>query len=152
MKDRPTSDHQRQKLKASTKRSVDRAGGGTVFAGHTRVEGAQLSKYAALSEINAYMPIDVAVDCDMIGGAPIILGTMATVLGYSIAPIESTPGRVTPELVGSLIRETGEVSAIVLETMAAGKLTPTARSAISKEIDEALAALWQLRAAIRCED
>lgn len=94
------------------------------------------------------MPIDVAIDCDKAAGAPVILSAMAITLGYSISPIVSTSAKAEPAMVGTLIREIGEVSAVVLEAMADGRISPNERNAISKEIDEALAALWALRGGI----
>lgn len=152
MKSRPTSDHDRQRLKAATGRSIDRAGGGTSLAGQTRVEMAALSKYRSPHEETAYIPIDVALDTDMTAGAPIILSAMASILGYSITPVDGpTRTKVTHEMVGSLIRETGEVSAAVLDAMADGRLSPNERNAIMREIDEATVALWTLRAALRSD-
>lgn len=151
MKMRPTSDHHRQKLKAATGRSLDRAGGGSVLAPQTRVEAPALSKYKAGHEETAFMPIDVALDCDMAAGAPIILTAMAAIQGYAVTPIDGDPQPLCHTLIGNLIRETGEVSAAALELLAAGKMTPAMRAAFGKEMDEALAALWQLRAAIRDE-
>jgi len=148
MKTRPTSDHDRQRLKGATDRAIKRAGGVSVFSLQTRVEPPALSKYRAPHEDGAFMPIDVAVDCDMAAGAPVILSAMATGLGYSIAPVDVAPGKVGPVMVGTLIREIGEVSAVVLDAMADGTISDNERNAISKEIDEALAALWALRAGI----
>lgn len=149
MKIRPTSDHQREKLKSATKRSIDRAGGGSALAAQTRVEAAQLSKYQARHEETAFIPLDVALDADLAAGAPVILSAMASIQGYSIAPIEGAGGKLTHSLVGSIIRETGEVSAAALEMLATGNMSVNMRSALAKELDEALAALWQLRAAVR---
>lgn len=148
MKDRPTSDHDRRRLKAATERAIKRAGGGTLFSVQTRVEPQALSKYKALQEDDTFMPIDVAVDCDMFTGAPIILSAMASSLGYSIAPCMPERVKYTPELVGTLIRETGEVSAVILEAMSDGILTEAERSTIAKEIDQATMALWRLRASL----
>lgn len=94
------------------------------------------------------MPIDVAVDCDMTAGAPVILSAMAVSLGYSIAPLAAADAKAEPAMVGTLIREIGEVSAVVLDALADGRITDNERNAISKEIDEAMAALWALRAGI----
>ncbi|MCA0275847.1 MAG: hypothetical protein LCH86_07580 [Proteobacteria bacterium] len=148
MKVRPTSDHDRARLKAATDRSLKRAGGGTLFSDQTRVEAPVLSKYKAVHEETAFMPIDVAVDCDMAAGAPIILSAMATTLGYSVSPMAPEAVRYAPELVGSLIRETGEASAVILEAMADGKLTESERARIAGEIDQAAMALWKLRASL----
>ncbi|MEP9397948.1 phage regulatory CII family protein [Mesorhizobium sp. KR2-14] len=148
MKDRPTSDHDRRRLKAATERGIKRAGGGSMLAEQTRVEAAQLSKYKAVQEDAAFMPIDVAVDCDMVSGSPVILSTMASLLGYSVAPCAPERVKYAPELVGTLIRETGEVSAVILEAMADGKLTEAERAVIAKEIDDATLALWRLRASL----
>jgi hypothetical protein len=148
MKDRPTSDHDRRRLKAATERAIKRAGGGTLFAEQTRVEPAALSKYKAMQEDDTFMPIDVAVDCDMTAGAPIILSAMASTLGYAVTPCASERVKYAPELVGTLIREAGEVSAVVLEAMADGILTEGERSTIAKDIDKATMALWRLRASL----
>lgn len=148
MKIRPTSDHDRARLKAASGRAIERAGGGTLFSDQTRVEAPVLSKYKAIHEETAFMPIDVAVDCDMVAGAPIILSAMASTLGYSVAPMAPERVRYAPELVGSLIREAGEASAVILEAMADGKLTEAERAKIAKEIDQAAMALWKLRASL----
>lgn len=147
---RPTSDHDRDRIKAATARAIDRAGGGTVLAAQTRVEPAALSRYKAPQE-DGFMPVDVALDADMAAGAPIVLSAMAAIEGYALTPFAASPGPLCNGIVGTLIRETGEVSAVVLDAMADGKLTPAERNAIEKELDEAMAAMWQLRAAVRGE-
>jgi hypothetical protein len=147
MKDRPTTDHDRARLKGATRRSVERAGGGTALAAHTRVEPPALSKYAAPHE-DAFVPIDVACDADMAAGAPVILSAMAATLGFRLVPIEGEPApAIGPAMVGRLIRETGDVSAAVLEALADGRITPAERRAIAVEIDEALVAMFALRRA-----
>lgn len=151
MTTRPTSDHDRQRLKAATGRSVKRAGGVTSLAAQTRVNEPALSKYAAQQEAGNFMPIDVALDCDMTAGAPVILSSMASIAGYTIEPIRDAPDKLTPQMIGALIRETGDVSACLIDAMADGQLTPVERSQISKEIDEALEALWKVRASLRGE-
>jgi hypothetical protein len=145
---RPTSDHDRERLKGATDRAIKRAGGVSALAALTRVEAAALSKYKAGHE-PAFMPLDVAADADMAAGSPVILAALASIEGYAIAPLSGdTASAVTPAMVGHLIRETGDVSAGVLEAMADGRLSRNERQAIAAEIDEALAALWQLRAAM----
>lgn len=149
MTTRPSSDHDRARLKAATDRGIRRAGGGASLATQTRVEAAVLSKYKAEHEAGHFMPLDVALDCDLAAGAPVILSTFASLQGYAVAPLDAKAAGYSPNLVGNLIRETGEVSAVVLEAWADGKLTPRERQAIEKELDEAMAAMWLLRAALR---
>lgn len=146
MKDRPTSDHDRARLKGATKRAIERAGGGTAFAGQTRVEPPALSKYAAQHE-DHFVPVDVACDADMAAGAPVILSAMAATQGFRLVPIDETAPAFHSSMVGTLIRETGEVSAAILEAMADGRITPAERRAIEAEIDEAMQALFVLRRA-----
>lgn len=146
MKDRPTSDHDRARLKGATKRAIDRAGGGTALSAQTRVEPPALSKYAATQEEH-FMPIDVACDADLAAGAPVILSAMAATQGFRLMPIGDVAPAFTATMVGSLIRETGDVSAAILEAMADGRVTAAERRAIEAEIDEALVALFTLRRA-----
>lgn len=146
---RPTSDHDRERLKAATERSITRAGGPVALAALTRVEAPALSKYKAPQEAGHFMPVDVAVDSDMAGGAPVILAAMATTLGYQVTPLpQSAPAPLSTTMVGTLIRETGDVSATVLQALADGRLTPGERKTIAKEIDEALQAMWVLKQAL----
>ncbi|MFN3549250.1 MAG: phage regulatory CII family protein [Mesorhizobium sp.] len=146
MKDRPTSDHDRARLKGATKRAIERAGGGTAFAAQTRVEPPVLSKYAAPHE-DHFVPVDVACDADMAAGSPVILSAMAATQGFRLVPIDDVAPAFSPTMVGQLIRETGDVSAAILEAMADGRVTPAERRAIEIEIDEALVALFTLRRA-----
>jgi len=146
---RPTSDHDRERIKAATGRGIERAGGGTSFATQTRVEPSALSKYKAPHEDGHFMPIDVALDCDLAAGAPTILAAMASIQGYKIMPIVDAPAHLCSGLVGRIIRETGELSAVVLDAMSDGHLTPAEKQRIEKELDEAIKAMWELRAAVR---
>lgn len=147
MKDRPTSDHDRARLKGATKRAIERAGGGTAFAAQTRVEPPALSKYAAPHE-DHFMPIDVAVDCDMASGSSVIVSAMAAQLGCRLVPFDQQSSEAfCSTMVGRLIRETGDVSAAILEAMADGRITPAERRAIETEIDEAMQSLFVLRQA-----
>jgi hypothetical protein len=84
----------------------------------------------------------------MTAGAPIILSAMASTLGYAVTPCAPERVKYAPELVGTLIRETGEVSAVILEAMADNILTEAERSTIADEIDKATMALWRLRASL----
>lgn len=146
---RPTSDHQRERLKGATGEAIDRAGGGTFLATRTRVETGALSKYRAGHETDYFMPVDIAADTDLAAGRPIILATLASVEGYQITPLSCAPGgTLTPALVGRLIRETADVSAAILDAQADGRVSINAKHAIMREIDEALAVLWQTRAAL----
>ena len=150
---RPTSDHDRAALKGACDRAVKRAGGVTALANLTRVKVAALSKYGNGCEPDHFMPLDVAADADMVAGAPVILSALAAIEGFAVVSLPSPvpPGGPTTGMVGNLIKESGEVSAAVLAAMADGTITPNERAAIATEIDEALTALWRIRAALNGE-
>lgn len=151
MKIRPTSDHDRLRLKAATGQAIARAGGGVVLSQGTRVEPPALSKYKAPHEADHFMPIDVACDADMKAGAPIILSAMAATLGYVVTPADRDAGPLTLEMVGEVICESGDVAPVILDALADGRLSPAECAAIERECNEALEALWRVRSAVRGE-
>ncbi|WP_180897338.1 hypothetical protein [Martelella soudanensis] len=87
---RPTSEDNRARLKAATRRAIRAAGGGDSFQHVTRVAEAQLSKYGLASEDHAetFIPVDVALDADLEAGSPIITTAMAQAQGFRLVRAE----------------------------------------------------------------
>lgn len=149
---RPSNEHERNLLKSATRRALNQVGTADAFSQETRVQAPALSKYAANHEHSSFIPIDVALDLDRAAGTPAILTEFAALQGYGLVA-SSGKSRAQPcvSMIGPIIRTTGDVSAVTLDALADGKLTPNERNAIVSEIDEAMAALSVLRNAVTTE-
>lgn len=143
---RSISDKQQLTLKAATRRAVDMAGGGDSFQHVTRAKGYALSRYGSANEENLdkFMPIDVAVEADIEAGSPIILGAMAEMLGYSVAPIAAPSSSGKPITIKDALHianEAADVVKAITEALDNDDLIDGAEEkVITREIDEAIRA------------
>ncbi|WAX93169.1 hypothetical protein N7E70_015840 [Aminobacter sp. NyZ550] len=137
---RPSSDKQRASLKMAFARAVETLGGGKIVSSFTRVNAAMISLYAAPHEDQRQAGLDVAFDIDKAhadaGAEPPILSTYATLLGFSLAPLEA--GRdasgITLADMARLDREAFEARATIYDSLADGQFTPTEKRKALKEL------------------
>lgn len=140
---RTISDKQGMTLKAATRRSLDQAGGGDAFQHVTRVKANALSSYASANDEKAdkFMPVDVAVECDMEANSPIILSAMAAMLGYKLVPCDGAASAAVSAPVNGrdalrIAREAADVVRAIDEATQDDHIDARERKDITSEIDE----------------
>lgn len=140
---RTISDKQGMTLKAAIRRSLDQAGGGDAFQHVTRVKANALSSYASANEEkgSTFMPVDVAVECDMEANSPIIVSAMAAMLGYKLVPCDegrtvSNRESVTARDALRIAREAADVVRAIDEATQDDHIDARERKDITGEIDE----------------
>jgi hypothetical protein len=142
---REISEKQAAMLKAVTARALKAAGGAAEVQTSTRVNEATLSKYGSLSEDNAktFVPIDIAVEIDLLAQSPIILGAMAGLAGFALVPLDAgeevaaKPLTVHDALV--IANEAADVVKAITEALANdGNIDGGEERVITREIDQLL--------------
>ncbi|SMD18581.1 phage regulatory CII family protein [Rhizobium sp. RU36D] len=147
---RQISEKQSAELKAVTRRGLDLAGGGGIACHSTRVNEGQLSKYASNGADNAmaFVPVDVAIELDMLAGSPVIVAHMAALLGFKLVPVRGADAGDGDALSHAdaldVANETSDVVRVVTQVLASGHVDAAARQKITREADEAIRALKSL--------
>lgn len=85
---RPSSDHDRTRLKAASRAAVTAAGTAKQLCASTRVSEAQVSRYQGAA-YDEFMPLDVILDCELLAGQPILTAALADMQGYRLVSIEA---------------------------------------------------------------
>lgn len=147
---RPTTEHDRLALKAATRHALTLAGGVSRFELATRVAAPVLSKYGAIHEAAAFMPLDVAADLDRDLGAPVMAEALAGLAGYRLTPADAArPGAPSLADVAKIMRESCDVADALTAALADGKIGAAEARAIDCEIEEAIAVLRGLQGRVR---
>jgi hypothetical protein len=139
---REISEKQCAVLKAAPARAMKLAGGAAVVQHSTRVNEATLSKYASTSPDNDknFVPVDVAVEIDMLAQSPIIVGAMAEMLGYRLVPNEDAAAEARPLTVHDALviaNEAADVVKAITEALANdGEIDAAEDRIITREVDE----------------
>ena len=141
VKIRPTTEHDRQALKAAVRRLLPMAGGVSAFEKVTRVNASTLSRYGAPDEAISHMPIDVAMDLMLDTRSNGIMSIMAAQLGYKLVSLGNQNfGNTLPDI-GDMSRLSKSVSDVMHEyaqAIADGSITPREKQQIDIEIEEAV--------------
>ncbi|MBX8811105.1 hypothetical protein HBA91_00525 [Ochrobactrum sp. MR34] len=141
VKIRPTTEHDRQALKAAVRRLLPMAGGVSAFEKVTRVNASALSRYGAPDEAINHMPIDVAMDLMIDTRSNGIVSIMAAQLGYKLVSLGNQNfGNTLPDI-GDMSRLSKSVSDVMQEyaqAIADGSITPREKQQIDIEIEEAV--------------
>lgn len=122
-------------LKTATKLVVADLGGGDAAATCTRVGKSQLSDYGNVSS-DKFIPVDVVLDLERVGGVPHITAALARAQGYLLVP-GSTP-RARSELavlMAEIGRDVGELFGTAALALSHGKLTDAERQELLRELD-----------------
>ncbi|WP_414901134.1 phage regulatory CII family protein [Rhizobium cremeum] len=83
---RPSTEHDRARLKASTRAAIIAAGKAKQLAACSRVNEPQISRYVG-GDYPDFMPLDVILDCELLAGQPVMTAALADMLGYRLVPI-----------------------------------------------------------------
>ncbi len=89
VKIRPTTEQDRQALKAAVRRLLPMAGGVSAFEKVTRVNASALSRYGAPDEVDYHIPFDIALDLTLDTGNPALLILFADKCGFDVSPRNS---------------------------------------------------------------
>lgn len=144
VKMRPTTEQERQALKAAVRRLLPMAGGVSAFEKMTRVNASALSRYGAPDEAINHMPIDVAMDLMLDTGSNGIVSVMAARLGYKLVALDHYNFGGTLPDIGDMSRLSAAVADVMQEyaqAIADGSITPREKQQIDIEIEEAVQAL-----------
>ena len=147
-----------QALKKATAALVKAAGGCEAAADYCRVSKSQLADYGSLNGVS-YIPADVAADLEAVTheypGHPHVTQVLARRAGYALVPLPrpAPEDKSLPEHIACIVSETSDVTNKVLRNFANGAITPKAirDSHVLTEVDEAIQALVDLRAALRSQ-
>ncbi|MCF7645008.1 hypothetical protein KQ944_07995 [Bacillus subtilis] len=141
VKIRPTTEHDRQALKAAVRRLLPMAGGVSAFEKVTRVNASALSRYGAPDEAINHMPIDVAMDLMLDTRSNGIVSIMAAQLGFKLVSLGNQNFGSTLPDIGDMSRLSKSVSDVMQEYAQAisdGAITPREKQQIDIEIEEAV--------------
>lgn len=144
---REISEKQAAALKGVTARGLKLADGASAVQHSTRVNEATLSKYASRAPENAknFVPVDIAVEIDMLAQSPVIVGAMAEMLGYSLVPSEASQEAARPLTMHDALviaNEAADVVKAITEALADdGEIDGEENRIITREVDELLRVL-----------
>lgn len=115
------------------------------LAGIMKIGYGSLTNKTCKTTENAHLSPQETVALMEATGDARILRVMADMLGYSIIKTETTEAKDPVLAVLDCIKEQGEVSALVSEALADGKITAAERARARKEIAQAIKALEVLQ-------
>lgn len=153
---RTISDEEIRILKGDTEGSYKLGGGVTGFENFTRVSVGKLSEYASFDERyeKRLIPVDVAIEADRRAKSPVIVKSMARMLGYDLVPIGArSPGRqVTEHDALRVVLEVQDVARAIKDAREDGDVDALDRKTIRKELREAMRALEEVERALGAEE
>ena len=147
---RASTPDDRRALKAAVRRAGKLAGGFASVCHVTRVGESDLSKYAGIDHADRHCPVDVALELDREAGSPVIVATMAGLLGYRLVSAgAAASGGVCLREVARVAVESADVVAAVAAALADGKLDAADLTLIDREVEEACKVLRSVQARVR---
>lgn len=138
-------------IKASCRDLVALAGGPLRVSKITRAHQGHVSTAISQHDMERFLCIDQIADLEAEVQEPVVTRLLAEMAGYDLEPravINASPRTVHQHL-AQVITETADVTAAVVSAMADGKLDDGERTAISKEIEQAIIKLQALKADLR---
>lgn len=136
-------------IKFATRRTFDDAGSMTNVAANTRADIAQLSRYGN-PERPEFIPIDIAMDADALGGGDRILRAWAEMRGYAL--VKDDRGVRVEDMtrhIGAVGVESGELISEMCNALADNKVTPREAEAIERRAEDVKDNLVLLQADMR---
>ena len=146
-------------IKAAFDADVDRLGGVVVAASKSRVGQALISRYSSISDqnITTHVPADVLLDITMEivrrGGTPETLQVLADLAGFKLVPREHAEahGESLIQHLADTTRAQANLSSIIADALADGRIDPAERRAIDAAAAEEEQELAELREDLQCD-
>lgn len=104
-------------LKTAFKLVLADVGGLVAASTCTRVEVSQLSAYGNVANREKIVPVDVALDLEMIGGAPHVTAALAAAQGYELVPLDSRPTHELVSCMSEISLDSGRLLADAVQLM-----------------------------------
>lgn len=146
------TDENRFALKAACRGAVKLAGGGDVMVMASRIDSAGTISKGCNPNEDYFLPLDVALEADKQGGAPLIATAFAAAQGFKlVSKNESAAGKcgvLSLEGLAKLTRQLGDVGPLLLDALADGRMDAAEKAKAVKLIDTNLAALFAARNAV----
>lgn len=122
-------------IKTATKLVLKDLGGADAAETCTRVGRSQLFDYGNIG-MDKFIPVDVALDLERVGGSPHITAALARMQGYMLVQIEVPRERGTlAVLIAEIGRDVGELFATAAGALTHDKLTEAERQDLLRELD-----------------
>jgi len=146
---RISSDHERNALKSAARSALSLIGPAKQLCTVSRVSEGYLSK-CINRDLPDFLPIDVALECDRLAGAPVIVAALADLLGYRLVPIEGEELSPALTVENALDYVTGSVDTAntIREAAADGHWTEGERREASDKINAQIKALQEMLRAV----
>lgn len=135
-------------LKTAIHALIHAVGGLAAAASVCRVSVPVLSEYQSRNHPERMMPIDVALQLELVAGAPLVTGALARLQGFSVARPEGAAQPCVGRAIAMVSRHAGAAAAAFMEASADGAINATEASEMSRlleatreHIDDALAGL-----------
>lgn len=133
-------------LKRATTGAVEAAGGVIAVAGALNDPKSKVSEKASLFHLDRWFNLLRVAELERLAGKPVITRALARLAGHELVPA----GRFTledPHLhLSRVIAETGEVTALMAQSLADGRISSAEARRLAAEHDQAIEALQASRA------
>lgn len=144
---RVSTPDERLALKASVRRSCKLGGGAASVQHSTRVGEVDLSRYGSKDHADRHCPIDVALELDREAGSPVIVSSMAALLGYRLVAADAEGSEpLSMRDVAQVSTEAAQLIGAIAEAGSDGKFDAVEVGNIDKEAEEAVAAIRRVQA------
>lgn len=126
-------------LKAATRLVIAAHGKGTAAAASCRLNEGSLSDCASPHHMDRTLPLDVALQLELMGGSEAITAALARAHGCLLVPVEARGAGDLAGLLAALGREVGDVFAASAEALADGEVSEAERAKLARELGEMIA-------------
>lgn len=138
---RPSTEHDRARLKASTRAAIIAAGKAKQLAACSRVSEPQISRYIG-GDYPDFIPVDVMLDCEMLAGQPVITSALADMQGFRLVPIAGgDEAGLTLDHVLDIVKAAGELLRAYRDGHSDGHLDEAERREITNCFHESMKSL-----------
>ncbi len=122
-------------IKTATHALIARLGGLLAAASVCRVSVPVLSECQSLNHPHRVMPLDVALQLEMVAGEPIVSGTVARMQGWTL----TRPGTLAAPEIGRAVavaaRSAGAATAAFVEAQCDGRIDPAERAELRRHFE-----------------
>lgn len=135
-------------LKAATRLLIRDLGGIDAAAAGTRVGRSLMSDYGNPTS-DRFIPVDVLLDIEAIGGTPRLTAALARSQGYELCPVVPRERGALGEALARISVGVGSLFSTVAASFADGVLTDVERADLARDLDEVIRLAGEARALLR---